>query len=80
LKFSPNGRHFAILSDKEFVISTPAVYRSSCLGNCSDLAWNDTGDFITKDGTTVKIYKNLSEFKSFKPGFSFDAVFGGPYM
>lgn len=80
LSFSPNGKHFAVLSDREFVISTSGVYRSSCVGNCSDLAWNEYSDFVVKDGSTVKIYKNFTEFKSFKPGFSFEAVYGGPYL
>jgi hypothetical protein len=68
------------MSDKEFVISTSGVYRSSCVGNCSDLAWNDGGDFVIKDGSSVKVYKNLTEFKTFRPGFTFETVFGGLYL
>jgi coatomer subunit beta' len=40
----------------------------------------DSGDFIIKDGNQVKLYKNLTEYKSFKPGFGYDGVFGGPYF
>jgi len=80
VKFSPNGKYFAVLSDKEFVISTSGVYRSSCVGNCSDLAWNDSGDFVIKDGNALKFYKNLKEVKTFRPGFSFDAIYDGPYV
>ena len=80
IKFSPNGRHFSVLSDKDFVISTSGVYRSNCVGNGTDLAWVSEGEFIVKDEKTVKLYKNFKEFKSFKPGFSFDNVFGGPYF
>ena len=80
LKFSQNGRNFAILSEKEFVISTSGVYRNTCFGNGADLAWADSGDFAIKDSTYIKIFKNSQEFKSFKPGFSFDNIFGGPYL
>lgn len=50
------------------------------MGNCSDISWNEGESFITKEGSSVKIYKELKEYKSFKPGFSFDDVFGGPYL
>lgn len=80
LKFSPNGRHFAILSDKEFVISTSGVYRNSCIGSCMDLAFSESGEFAVKDGTAIKYYKNLIEAGSFKPGFAFESLFGGPYL
>ena len=78
VQYSPNGRYFSILSDQEFIISTTGVYRASCVGNCSDISWNEGESFVIKDGNNVKIYNNLKEEKSFKPGFSFDAVFGGP--
>lgn len=80
LKFSQNGRNFAILSEKEYVISTSGVYRNTSFGNGTDLAWADNGDFAIKDSTYIKIYKNFQEFKSFKPGFIFDTIFGGPYL
>ena len=78
LNYSPNGRYFSILSDQEFIISTSGVYRASCTGNCSDISWNEGESFVIKDGNNVKIFNNLKEEKSFKPGFSFDGVFGGP--
>ena len=78
ISYSPNGRYFSILSDQEFIVSTSGVYRASCVGNCSDISWNEGDSFIIKDGNSVKIFSNLKEEKSFKPGFSFDCVFGGP--
>ena len=78
INYSPNGRYFSILSDQEFIVSTSGVYRASCVGNCSDISWNEGESFVIKDGNNVKIFNNLKEEKSFKPGFSFDGVFGGP--
>ena len=78
INYSPNGRYFSILSDQEFIVSTSGVYRASCVGNCSDISWNEGESFVIKDGSSVKIFNNLKEEKSFKPGFSFDGVFGGP--
>ncbi len=80
IKFSPNGRHFSILSDKDFVVSTSGVYRSSCVGSGTDLAWVSETDFVVKDEKTVRLYKNFKEYKSFKTGFSFENVFGGPFF
>jgi coatomer subunit beta' len=80
IRYSPNGRYFAVLSDKEFVISTSGVYRNSCVGTCSDISWNEGETFAIKEGSSVKIYKELKEHKNFKPGFSFDAVLGGPFI
>ena len=80
IKLSPNGKYFAIVSEKEFVVSTTSVYRSTCVGNGTDLAWNEGSDFAVKDGNVVRIYKEFKEFKSFKPGFSFDAIYGGAYL
>ena len=78
IMYSQNGRYFSILSDKDFIISTSGVYRSSCIGSCGDLSWSEGDSFIIKDGNYVKIYRNLKEEKSFKPSFKFDQVFGGP--
>ena len=78
LNYSPNGRYFSILSDQEFTVSTSGVYRASCNGYCSDISWNEGESFVIKDGNYVKIFNNLKEEKSFKPGFSFDGVLGGP--
>ena len=78
INYSPNGRYFSILSDNDFIISTSGVYRASSVGNCSDISWNEGDSFVIKDKNVVKIYNNLKEEKSFKPGFSFDNVFGGP--
>ena len=78
ISYSPNGRYFSILSDQEYIISTSGVYRASSVGNCSDISWNEGESFVIKDGNSIKIFNNLKEEKSFKPGFSFDGVFGGP--
>lgn len=81
LKFCPNGRHFAVLSDKDFVISTSGIYRDSFAGACSDLAWSLTGDVAYKDGSSIKYLKlNTKEELSFKPGYPFDSLFGGAYL
>ena len=78
ISYSPNGRYFSILSDQEFIVSTSGVYRASSVGSCSDISWNEGESFVIKDGSNIKIFNNLKEEKSFKPGFSFEGVFGGP--
>jgi coatomer subunit beta' len=80
IKFSPNGHHFSVISDKDFVVSTSRVYRSSCVGSGTDFGWVSENDFVVKDEKTVRLYKNFKEYKSFKTGFSFENVFGGPYF
>ena len=80
ISYSPNGRYFSLVSDKEFIVSPSGVYRSSCVGSCYDLSWSENDSFITKEGSTVKIYTELKVSKSFKPGFIFNGVFGGPFL
>lgn len=62
------------------MISTSGVYRSSCVGNCYDLAWTEASEIVAKNGSNVILFKNLAEYKSFKPGFAFDQVYAGTYM
>lgn len=80
MKFSPNGKYFSVQSDKDFAISSSIVYKASCVGSCSELAWISNNDFITRDGNSLKLYKSLKEDVTFKPGFQFDSIFNGPFI
>lgn len=80
MKFSPNGRHFAVISEKDFVISTSGVYRDTYAGSCTDLAWSLSGDFAIKDGQSVKIFKGNKEESKLSVSFYFDNIFGGPLL
>lgn len=80
MKFSPNGRQFAVMSDKDFVISSSGVYRDSYAGSCADLAWNNNGDFAIKDNQVVRYFKGLKEEGHFKVKYSFDNIFGGALL
>ena len=78
ISYSPNGRFFSLLNDSDFIISNAGVYRSTVLGRAVDISWCENDTFIVKDGNSVKIYQDLKEARTFKPGFSFDNIFGGP--
>ena len=56
------------------------MYRDTLAGKCSDLAFNTTGDFVIKEGNYIKFYKSLKEEASFKPGYSFEFIYSGPYL
>ncbi len=80
MKFSPNGRHFAVISEKDFVISTSGVYRDTYAGSCTDLAWSQGSDFAIKDGQSVRIFKGNKEESKLSVSFHFDNIFGGPLL
>lgn len=80
MKFSPNGRHFSVLSEKEFVISTSGIYRDTYAGKCTDFAWNPQGDFAIKDNQKVKFYKSNKEEGVLTFPYQFDNIFSGPLL
>lgn len=78
-----NGRNIAILFDREFVVSPSGVYRRISDGACGDIDWTSEGDYIIKDGNLVKVINSEGsgvEARSFKPGYQFEGVFGGPLL
>ncbi|KAJ0183581.1 hypothetical protein K1T71_000004 [Dendrolimus kikuchii] len=78
---SPNGRFVAVCGDGEYIIYTAMALRNKAFGSAHECVWaHDTTDYATLDNsTTVRVFKNFKEKKSFKPEYGAESIFGG-YM
>lgn len=62
VKFSPNGRYFAVLSENDFIIYTYPKYQNSAFGSASDLVWSTSSSQESHtyacrlENGTVKVY------------------------
>lgn len=79
IQHHPNGRFVVICGDGEYIIYTSMALRNKAFGQASEFVWAaDSSQYAVREGTTsVKVFKNFKEKKSFKPDFSADSIFGG---
>lgn len=85
MKFSPSGRFFAICGDSDFVIYQYPKFANAGFGTGNELVWasagapvvSQNGYAVKSESGTVKVYKNFSEHKTFKTGFTNEGIFGG---
>lgn len=83
IRLSNDGRHLALKQNSEYVISPTSVFRRISGGNCTEVDWNTNGDYFIKEGNNVKVFKaegNFEDVSTFKTGFVFENIFGGPYL
>ena len=76
MRFAPSGRYFSVCGDTDFVVYSFPKFANAAFGNGSDLVWSTVNPgqnmfAIKSDGKdTLKIYKNMSEYKAFNTGFT----------
>ncbi|GAB6019298.1 Coatomer subunit beta' [Chamberlinius hualienensis] len=78
---NPNGRFVVVCGDGEYIIYTAMALRNKSFGSAQEFVWAlDSSEYAVRENTsTVKIFKNFKERKSFKPEFGAEGIFGG-YM
>ena len=55
--------------------------RNKAYGPAHEFIWSfDSSEYAIRDGSTIKIYKNFKERKSFKPQFGAENIYGGFLM
>lgn len=76
---NPNGRFVVICGDGEYIIHTSMVLRNKAFGSAQEFVWaHDSSEYAIREGSsTVKVFKNFKEKKSFKPEFGAESIFGG---
>ncbi|RZF32170.1 hypothetical protein LSTR_LSTR004033 [Laodelphax striatellus] len=76
---NPNGRFIVVCGDGEYIIHTSMVLRNKAFGPAQEFIWGqDSSEYAIREGTsTVKVFKNFKEKKSFKPEFGAESIFGG---
>ncbi|KAG7479779.1 coatomer subunit beta [Solea senegalensis] len=79
LQHSPNGRFVVVCGDGEYIIYTAVALRNKSFGSAQEFVWAyDSSQYAIKDGnSTVKIFKNFKEKKTFKPHLGAEGIFGG---
>ncbi|XP_054271210.1 coatomer subunit beta' isoform X2 [Macrosteles quadrilineatus] len=76
---NPNGRFVVVCGDGEYIIYTAMALRNKAFGSAHEFVWaQDSSEYAVREGTTtVKVFKNFKEKKSFKPEFGAEGIFGG---
>ncbi|XP_072931416.1 coatomer subunit beta' [Epargyreus clarus] len=78
---NPNGRFVVVCGDGEYIIYTAMALRNKAFGTAQEFVWAlDSSEYATlENSSTVKVFKNFKERKSFKPEYGAEGIFGG-YM
>ncbi|CAH1776242.1 unnamed protein product [Owenia fusiformis] len=79
IQHNPNGRFVVVCGDGEYIIYTAMALRNKSFGSAQEFVWsNDSSVYATREGSSsLKIYKNFKETKSFKPDFGAEGLHGG---
>lgn len=79
ISHNPNGRFVVVCGDGEYTIYTAMALRNKAFGSAQEFVWsNDSSVYAIREGSTsVKIFKNFKELKSFKPDFGAEGIYGG---
>lgn len=76
IQHNPNGRFLVVCGDGEYIIYTSMALRNKAFGQASEFVWAaDSSQYAVRESnTTVKVFKNFKEKKSFKPDFGADGT------
>nr|XP_022901859.1 coatomer subunit beta' [Onthophagus taurus] len=79
IQHNPNGRFVVVCGDGEYIIYTSMALRNKAFGSAQEFVWaQDSSEYAIREaGSTVKIFKNFKEKKSFKPDYGAEGIFGG---
>nr|XP_056705341.1 coatomer subunit beta' [Euleptes europaea] len=79
IQHNPNGRFVVVCGDGEYIIYTAMALRNKSFGSAQEFAWaHDSSEYaIRESNSSVKIFKNFKEKKSFKPDFGAEGIYGG---
>jgi coatomer subunit beta' len=79
---NPNGRFVCVCGDGEYIIYTAMALRNKSYGSAQEFVWSaDPSQYATREGSTsVKVFKNFKEKKSFKPEYGAENIYGGALL
>lgn len=79
IQHNPNGRFVVVCGDGEYIIYTAMALRNKSFGSAQEFVWaQDSSEYAIREAsTTVRIFKNFKEKKSFRPDFGAEGIFGG---
>ena len=72
-------RFVVVCGDGEYIIYTAMALRNKSFGSAQEFVWAaDSSEYaVRENASTVKIFKNFKEKKTFRPDFGAEAIFGG---
>merc|ERR550532_467738 len=79
ISHNPNGRFVVVCGDGEYIIYTAMALRNKSFGSALEFVWAwDSSEYAVRESsTTIKLFKNFKEKKTFKPEFGAEMIFGG---
>jgi len=82
LSHNPNGRFVVVCGDGEYIIYTAMALRNKSFGTAQEFVWAaDSSEYaVRENASTIKLFKNFKEKKTFKPDFGAEAIFGGHFL
>ena len=72
-------RFVVVCGDGEYIIYTAMALRNKSFGSGQEFVWAaDSSEYAVRESTSsIKLFKNFKERKSFKPEFGAENIFGG---
>jgi len=82
VQHNPNGRFVVVCGDGEYIIYTAMALRNKSFGSALEFVWAwDSSEYAVRESsTTVKLFKNFKEKKTFKPDFGAETIYGGALL
>lgn len=78
IKFSSNGKYFALCGDTDYVIYSTFKFANSGFGHASDLVWGQDNDYaVLNSHGGIQLFKNFAEDQTYKTSFKAHSIFGG---
>ena len=76
---NPNGRFVVVCGDGEYIIYTAMALRNKSFGTAQEFVWAaDSSEYaVRENASTIKLFKNFKERKSFRPDFGAESIYGG---
>merc|ERR1712088_458641 len=76
---NPNGRFVVVCGDGEYIIYTAMALRNKSFGSAQKFVWAaDSSEYAVRESSSsIKLFKNSKEKKTFKPEFGAENIFGG---
>merc|ERR1712088_997492 len=82
VQHNPNGRFVVVCGDGEYIIYTAMALRNKSFGTAQEFVWAaDSSEYaVRENASTIKLFKNFKEKKTFKPDFGAEAIYGGHFL
>jgi len=76
---NPNGRFVVVCGDGEYIIYTAMALRNKSFGSAQEFVWAaDSSEYaVRENASTIKLFKNFKERKTFRPDCGAETIYGG---